>query len=115
MTVTSRFHSGSLSMNRFTFLRYSLKASLPFRVSPAQTRTLTNTARITGYIPDGDPLNNTAVETTTVQTWADLMISKHVQPGLVFVGEPLTYTFAITNDGPEVMTTFPKHELIEIG
>ncbi|HNT75904.1 MAG TPA: Ig-like domain-containing protein [Anaerolineae bacterium] len=67
---------------------------------------ITNTAGITATTDDFTPLNNTAVETTTVIPVADLEMVKSVDPAVVSRGYPLTYTLVVNNLGPsQVLTT----------
>jgi uncharacterized repeat protein (TIGR01451 family) len=64
---------------------------------------VTNTVAVTGDQPDPDPDNNTTTETTTVSpppTDADLVVAKTDAVDPVTVGDPVTYTVTVTNDGP---------------
>ncbi|MBE7551152.1 MAG: DUF11 domain-containing protein [Anaerolineales bacterium] len=75
--------------------------------------TITRTLLVTvGDVISGALLNNTVVVTsdegigdndtlnTTVTTSADLVITKEATPAPLFVGDPLTYTLTVTNNGP---------------
>ncbi len=74
--------------------------------APITGGVITNTAGVTATTADLFPLNNTAVETTTVIPVADLEIVKSVEPAFVSRGYPLTYTLAVANLGPsQVLTT----------
>jgi uncharacterized repeat protein (TIGR01451 family) len=65
---------------------------------------LSNTASVVGSPLDPDPTNNSSTETTIVGPAADLAIAMVGTPNPVTVGEHLTYTITITNDGPSAAT-----------
>jgi len=69
---------------------------------PASTAagTQTNTASVTSDTPDPNGTNNSASDTNTVKTSADLSVTKSDSPDPVVVGETLTYTLNVTNAGP---------------
>ena len=73
-------------------------------VIPTATGVITNTASVSGDELDPDSTNNTATSQTTVVGGADLSISKADDPDPVLVGDVLTYTLAVTNDGPSTST-----------
>ena len=68
--------------------------------------TITNTATVTSDTPDIDPSDNSSTVETPVEDTpapvlsADLEIVKSNTPSAVVAGEELTYTIAITNNGP---------------
>ena len=70
---------------------------------PTATGTITNTASVSGNEPDPDSSNNTVAQTTFV-SGADLSIAKTDDPDPVLVGDTLTYTLTVTNNGPAVST-----------
>ena len=72
-------------------------------VIPTATGTITNTASVSGNEPDPDSSNNTVAQTTFV-SGADLSIAKTDDPDPVLVGDTLTYTLTVTNNGPAVST-----------
>jgi uncharacterized repeat protein (TIGR01451 family) len=73
------------------------------RVDPtlAAGTVISNTATtMAGSTPDDVPGNNSGATTTTVTTRADLSVTKVDSPDPVQAGTPLTYTIALTNNGP---------------
>jgi uncharacterized repeat protein (TIGR01451 family) len=78
--------------------------------SAANGSTITNTATVTSSASDTNAANNTATFDSTVSTSADLVITKtspgSVPPGILrgsiaeAEGFPITYTIAVTNNGP---------------
>jgi uncharacterized repeat protein (TIGR01451 family) len=64
-----------------------------------------NTALVGAGTYDPFTGNNTSNAQVTVAGSADLELSKSVSTGPYYVGEPLTYTLAVTNSGPTVATT----------
>ena len=60
---------------------------------------ISNTADVTADTPDPDTLNNSDTETTDV-TSADLSIDKTDSPDPVDAGDDVTYSLAVTNNGP---------------
>jgi uncharacterized repeat protein (TIGR01451 family) len=61
---------------------------------------ITNSAAVSANEPDPASVNNTAVESTTIDRLADISISKTATPDPVIAGQALTYTLTITNAGP---------------
>jgi uncharacterized repeat protein (TIGR01451 family) len=59
-----------------------------------------NEARVASLATDLDETNNTGRYTSTLQTFADLMIVKTASAESVLAGELLTYTLAVKNLGP---------------
>ncbi|MFN8454391.1 MAG: DUF11 domain-containing protein [Anaerolineae bacterium] len=85
---------GSLtSSNRAT-------VTIVMNVSPAMTSTLTNTATVGSATTDSTSGNNSDTESTSITPEADLVISKSDNPEPVIAGQTLTYTIALTNNGP---------------
>ena len=68
---------------------------------PTATGVITNTASVSGDELDPDPSDNTVTQTTFV-SGVDLSIAKTDDPDPVLVGDALTYTLAVTNNGPSI-------------
>ena len=75
-------------------------ATISIRVRPQAAGSLSNTATIGGTEGDPDPTNNTATATTTVNPGGDLSVTKTGSVNPAHIGQPLTYTIVVRNDGP---------------
>ena len=71
-------------------------------VDSRATGTLTNIATVSSDTPDPYPDNNYAHSITAIGTSADLSVSKISLPSPATAGQALTYTIAVTNNGPDV-------------
>ncbi len=78
----------------------SLTYTIVVTVDTSATGTLVNTATITSSTTLLNLGDDTATETTTINTEADLEIGKTATPAPATAGELLTYTVSITNNGP---------------
>jgi uncharacterized repeat protein (TIGR01451 family) len=65
------------------------------------TAAITNTATVTGNEQDPNPANNTATATVQPLPGADLAITKTASSSSVTAGGQVTYTLAVTNNGPD--------------
>jgi uncharacterized repeat protein (TIGR01451 family) len=76
--------------------------ALVVHVNPntANGTTITNSAAVASSTSDPNAANNTATATTTVAVEADLAVTKSDSPDPVTAGTNLTYTIAVTNNGP---------------
>src|SRR5438045_1809106 len=72
------------------------------KVDPDRIANLSNTASVSSTTSDPTPGDHSATEATTVNTAADLSITKSDSPDPVLAGNNLTYTIAVTNGGPSV-------------
>jgi uncharacterized repeat protein (TIGR01451 family) len=71
-------------------------------VTPTATGTLTNTATVASTTADTDGTNNSSTATTTVNARsADLSVTKTASPEPVHIGQKLTYSIVVTNNGPD--------------
>jgi uncharacterized repeat protein (TIGR01451 family) len=68
--------------------------------SLAAGTSISNTATIGSAGPDSNPANNTVIESTAVQTSADLSVTKTADRSSAIVGTNITYTITVTNNGP---------------
>ncbi len=66
----------------------------------ANGATITNSVTADTTTDDLTPGNDTATATTTVQTRADLLVTKTDTPDPVIAGNDITYTISFTNNGP---------------
>lgn len=65
---------------------------------------IVNTAVVGSSDSDAETSNNTATAITTVRPKADLAVNKTSAPAPAFLGNPLTYTIVLTNNGPSAAT-----------
>ena len=79
--------------------------------------TLSNTVSVTSATSDPDPSNNIDTEPTLVvdPATADLLIIKTDAPDPQAAGAPVSYTFAITNNGPAVATNVTVTDTLPAG
>ncbi|MEA1965036.1 MAG: hypothetical protein U9O41_07930 [Candidatus Aerophobetes bacterium] len=78
----------------------SVSLDITVKILSGTTDSLVNTAVVSTTTFDPDTTNNEAAVSTTVNTSADLVISKSDSPDPVVAGETLTYTLKVTNNGP---------------
>lgn len=71
-------------------------------VLPGTTGLLQNDASVSSDTPDNNNANNLVTEMTTVQTEADLSVTKTDLPDPVVAGAGLTYVLNVSNNGPSV-------------
>ncbi|MEW6717070.1 MAG: M6 family metalloprotease domain-containing protein [Chloroflexota bacterium] len=74
--------------------------TLTVDTSPNLLGSVDNLVQVDTDTPDPVQSNNTDTETTTINTRADLSITKSDSPDPVLAGNPITYTLDITNNGP---------------
>ena len=65
---------------------------------------LANTATVTSDTPDPDSSNDSDTATSTVETSADISITKSVTPDPVVAGEDVMWTITVANAGPSDAT-----------
>lgn len=79
----------------------SVTYNLAAKIDPATTATtLTNTATVSSSVPELDPANNTATDTTQLRAGADLLVLKGDGLAGASAGAPLTYSVLVANTGP---------------
>ena len=81
-----------------------LSGNPDYFLAPVAADTITNTVSVGSTTADANPLNNTAVQTTTITSQADLQVRK--SDGIVeaLPGTTVVYTIIITNAGPSAVT-----------
>lgn len=82
----------------------------------ANGSSISNTAQITTTTPgDVNPANNSATESTSVQTRADVVLQKNDSADPVGSGGLLTYTINVTNNGPSNAASLTLTDAIPAG
>jgi uncharacterized repeat protein (TIGR01451 family) len=90
-------------------------ATLVFQARVVSSSAQTNTATITSSDQfDPNPGNNTASATETPQQ-ADLQLTKTVSNATPVVGNTVTFTITLTNDGPSTATAVQVRDLLPPG
>ncbi len=106
------FFNGSLAASESTTITLIAYAS-------TTAGTYENRATVGSDITDPNPENNTAIETTTVNSGptqsADLSISKSDSPDPVEVDGTLTYTITVTNAGPDTADIVQVEDTLPAG
>ena len=75
--------------------------TLVARVDPSTpSGAITNNVVVSSRTPDPNPPNNHDSATSTVDTSADLAITKSASPSPLLAGRPATYTLSVVNHGP---------------
>ena len=90
---TCSFGTITPGTNRTVSVTYTVPASTP-------AGSQTNTAVVSSPVPDPTPGNNTASDTNTVTTSANLSVTKTDSPDPVAAGADLTWTITAANAGP---------------
>jgi uncharacterized repeat protein (TIGR01451 family) len=55
---------------------------------------------VTSTVPELDPTNNTATDSTQLEVAADLVVLKSDGNTVALIGEPITYSVIVSNTGP---------------
>src|SRR5262249_7480237 len=86
----------------FATLAAGTSATLTILVDPTALpgSILNDSATVTGQQADPHPSNNQAILAIPVRGVSDLGVTAAVHPGAVHVGQALTYTITVTNQGP---------------
>jgi len=80
------------------------QATVTIKVKPQSAGTITNSASVAAVQTDPNTANNSAQATTTVNPGADLALTKTDSPDPAHVGQELTYTLTVKNNGPQTAT-----------
>ncbi|MCL2559006.1 MAG: DUF11 domain-containing protein [Turicibacter sp.] len=78
-------------------------------LSPATLDAITNTATVYASTPDPDMTNNTSTTETAIDRQATINITKTASPNPVNVGNDLTYTVYVQNEGP----SYAQHVVVK--
>ena len=84
---------------RWSQSAYAADMTAPLAATSDQ-KVITNTVTVGSTTTDPNSLNNTANQSTTVVSQADLVLSKSDGVGSVIPGTTVTYTIIVTNAGP---------------
>jgi uncharacterized repeat protein (TIGR01451 family) len=74
--------------------------TVTIEVTPTLSGVLSNAAEVASTTEDPNILDNSTSEPTTVTDLADLTIAKTDGPDPIYVGQRLTYTVTVSNQGP---------------
>jgi uncharacterized repeat protein (TIGR01451 family) len=87
------------------------------QVDPSATGTLDNTATVTppADVADPNPANNGATDTDTLTPQADLAVMKSVSDSAPSVGNTITFTITLTDNGPSSATGVQVSDLLPAG
>jgi uncharacterized repeat protein (TIGR01451 family) len=77
--------------------------------------TIVNTAAASSDLEDPDLANNRATSSATVVLEADLALTKTVTPASASVGDQVTYTMTITNNGADEATAVVVQDVLPAG
>ena len=91
--------TGSVSLDTLAFAT-SQDISITGMVDSSVLGTLSNSATISSDTADKDPLNNTFTLDTSIESSADLSITKSSLSDPIIAGESLTYSINVVNSGP---------------
>jgi len=91
-----------------------ITAAFPVQLSAAQAGTLTNTASVSGYVPDLLAGNDAA--TATAQIGAlDLALDKTANAASAAVGDAVVYTLTLANHGPAIADEVIVSDTLPVG
>jgi uncharacterized repeat protein (TIGR01451 family) len=89
-------------------------ATLTLQAQVSATSAVTNTATVTSDVFDPDPNDNTGTATVTPQR-ADLSLTKGVDNATPNVGDTVTFTITLNNQGPNAATNISVQDVLPVG
>ncbi len=95
----------------------SVTITLTGTIDPKATGTLTNTAHVAPPpgVTDPNPTNDTTTDTDTLTPQADLAVTKSVSDATPNVGDNITFTVTLTDNGPSTATGVQVTDLLRAG
>ncbi len=84
-------------------------------VPDGSSGSISNTATVTSDTSDPNPGNNSATQGTTINSNADMAITKTDSPDPVAAGSNVTYTILVTNNGPATAQSVVWNDVLPIG
>lgn len=104
--------TGTITCTLATFANgASATFSITVHISPGATGTISNTANVSTASTDPGPGANSSTANTTVTTSADIAIVK-TAPASAAAGSNLTYSIAVTNNGPSNSGTVTMNDIL---
>jgi uncharacterized repeat protein (TIGR01451 family) len=109
--ATGEWSVGSLASGQ------SVTMTLTGTINPSATGTLTNTVTVAppAGVTDTNTANNTVSDTDTLTPQADLSVSKTVSDATPNVGDQITFTVTLSDQGPSAATGVQVTDLLPAG
>jgi uncharacterized repeat protein (TIGR01451 family) len=110
-------HAGGVVTCLMGTLAANASAQVDIQVVPNASGVVANTGVVDGDEGDPDDTNNQDTDETDVTPsgdQADIRVSKLGSPNPVQVGEPLTYTILVNNDGPATATNVTVVDVLPV-
>ena len=93
--------SGDISESVNLPANASVEFTISAKIDPATTSTsVSNTASVSSAVPELDPTNNSATDSTDLLVGADLLVLKSDGQQAALGGDTLTYNIIVANEGP---------------
>ena len=103
---------GTLSCSNPTFAPGTAAFTLVVTVAPDASGSISSTANVASSTSDPATGNESSTATTPVTAAADLSLSNTASASSVINGQPITYTLALSNNGPSTATTVSLSNVI---
>jgi uncharacterized repeat protein (TIGR01451 family)/CSLREA domain-containing protein len=94
---------GTLGPNTMKQVVVTVTAARP-GAAPADAVSISSTARVSGDQVDPNAANNQSTEATVVEPAANLSLTQTASPAQPTVGDLVTFTYGVTNSGPDGAT-----------